>query len=234
MASETRSIFGDRLRTLRRQGGWTLNQVSSMTGLAPSTLSKVENNHTSLTYDNLLRLAEGLGVDIAALFTSEEIRPITGRRTITRRGEGRLQTTPNYDYHYLCTDLVHMRMVPIFVRIKARSMEEFGDLLRHSGEEFIYVLEGAIEVHTEFYEPVRLETGDSIYLDSTMGHGYVSVGDGDASVLGICSGRDPNFAEARGATAAVDSGTRPGAANHRRRRPDASEAPRSRTRARKH
>ena len=202
MAIDTKSVFGGRLRQLRKQNGWTLDQVSAMTGLATSTLSKVENNHMSLTYDNLLKLAEGLHVDIAELFTSEEIRPITGRRTITRRGEGRLEPTPNYDYHFLCTDLIRMRMVPIFVRIKTRSIEEFGELLRHSGEELIYVLEGAIEVHTEFYEPVVLEAGDCIYLDSAMGHAYISVGDGDASILGICSSADPNLTQSLASLAA--------------------------------
>jgi len=163
-----------------------------MSGLATSTLSKVENNQTSLTYDNLLKLAEGLGVNIAELFAAEEIRPISGRRTITRSGDAKLQKTPNYDYHYHGTDLLGMRMIPIHVRVKARNIEEFGDLLRHSGEEFIYVLEGEIEVHTEFYEPVRLKRGESIYLDSTMAHGYVSVGDQDADILGICSGQVPS------------------------------------------
>ncbi len=202
MAIDTKSVFGDRLRQLRKQNGWTLDQVSAMTGLATSTLSKVENNHMSLTYDNLLKLAEGLHVDIAELFTSEEIRPITGRRTITRRGKGRLEPTSNYDYHFLCTDLLRMRMVPIFVRVKMRSIEEFGELLRHSGEELIYVLDGAIEVHTKFYEPVVLEAGDCIYLDSTMGHAYISVGDGDASILGICSSSDPNLTQSLASLAA--------------------------------
>jgi len=163
-----------------------------MSGLATSTLSKVENNQTSLTYDNLLKLAEGLGVNIAELFASEEIRPISGRRTITRNGDEKVQITPNYDYHYHGADLLGMRMIPIFVRVKARNVDDFGKLLRHSGEEFIYVLEGEIEVHTEFYEPVRLKAGESIYLDSTMAHGYVSVSDRDANILGICSGQMPD------------------------------------------
>lgn len=196
MANGVKSGLGDRLRQLRKQNGWTLNQVSAMTTLATSTLSKVENNQTSLTYDNLLKLAEGLGVDIAELFATDEIRPISGRRTITRHGEARPQPTPNYDYDYHSTDLLRKRMVPIFVRVKARTLEEFGDLLRHSGEEFIYVLEGAIEVHTEFYEPVVLKTGGSIYLDSSMGHAYVSIGDGNAKILGVCSGPGSNHAEA--------------------------------------
>ncbi len=196
MANGLKSGLGDRLRRLRKQNGWTLSQVSAMTALATSTLSKVENNQTSLTYDNLLKLAEGLGLDLAELLATEEIRPISGRRTVTRHGEARPQPTPNYEYHYHSTDLLRKRMVPIFVRVKARTIEEFGDLLRHSGEEFIYVLEGAIEVHTEFYEPVALEAGESIYLDSSMGHAYVSVGDGDAKILGVCSGPGFNHAEA--------------------------------------
>lgn len=187
-----RDGLGNRLRQLRKQNGWTLSQVSMMSGLATSTLSKVENNQTSLTYDNLLKLAEGLGVNIAELFASEEIRPISGRRTITRNGDEKVQITPNYDYHYHGADLLGMRMIPIFVRVKARNVDDFGKLLRHSGEEFIYVLEGEIEVHTEFYEPVRLKAGESIYLDSTMAHGYVSVSDRDANILGICSGQMPD------------------------------------------
>jgi len=191
MSKNVRDGLGTRLRQLRKQNGWTLSQVSMMSGLATSTLSKVENNQTSLTYDNLLKLAEGLGVNIAELFAADEIRPISGRRTITRNGDAKLQITPNYDYHFHGADLLGMRMVPIFVRVKARRVDDFGELLRHSGEEFIYVLDGEIEVHTEFYEPVRLKAGESIYLDSTMAHGYISVSDEDANILGVCSGQAP-------------------------------------------
>jgi transcriptional regulator with XRE-family HTH domain len=188
-----RDGLGSRLRQLRKRSGWTLNQVSAMSGLAISTLSKVENNQTSLTYDNLLKLAEGLGVNIAELFASEEVHTKAGRRAITRNGDEKTQITPNYDYHFHGTELLGMRMTPIFVRVKARQFEGFGDLLQHSGEEFIYVLEGAIEVHTEFYELVRLDAGESIYIDSTMGHGYISVGPGDASILGVCSSPIPEL-----------------------------------------
>ena len=80
-------------------------------------------------------------------------------------------------------------MVPIFVEVKAHSIEDFGELLRHGGEEFIYVLDGAIEVHTEYYNPVILQAGESIYLDSGMGHAYISVGEKNAKILGVCSGQ---------------------------------------------
>ncbi len=60
-------------------------------------------------------------------------------------------------------------MVPILTRIRAKSLSEFGDLVRHSGEEYIHVLEGSIIVHSEFYDPVSLHTGEGIYIDFEHG-----------------------------------------------------------------
>jgi hypothetical protein len=85
-------------------------------------------------------------------------------------------------------------MIPIITVIRAKSLSEFGDLVRHSGEEYIHVLEGDIVVHTEFYDPVTVEEGGGIYIDSNMGHAYVA-GEGcdEATVLGICSSADENL-----------------------------------------
>src|SRR3546814_8705003 len=82
-------------------------------------------------------------------------------------------------------------MIPILTRIRAHGAREFGDLVRHQGEEFIYVLEGRIEVHSEFYDPVTLDAGQGIYLDSSMGHAsVVAEGCDEALVLGVCSSAD--------------------------------------------
>src|SRR3546814_6672588 len=82
-------------------------------------------------------------------------------------------------------------MIPSITRIRARTPEEFGELVRHQGEELIYVLQGRVEVHTEFYDPVVLEEGESIYIDSTMGHAYLAAeGCDEAVVLGVCSSAD--------------------------------------------
>ncbi|WP_343715097.1 XRE family transcriptional regulator [Inquilinus sp.] len=190
----TQPKLGECLKALRRRHGWTLQEVNQRTGVAVSTLSKVENDQMSLTYDKLLQISEGLGVTLAELLSPPAASgEMLARRAIGRPGEGLLQVTPNYDYLYLCTELQRKRMVPVLTTVKVRDIAEFGPLVRHSGEELIYVLDGAIEVHTDHYAPVRLETGGSIYLDSTMGHGYVSVGEGDAVVLGVCSSPEPDL-----------------------------------------
>ena len=96
--------------------------------------------------------------------------------------------TKNYDYYYICPELRRKRMIPILARIRAKSAAEFGALVHHSGEEYIYVLEGGIKVLTEFYDPVALGVGESIYIDSKMGHAYVTdEGCEEATVLGVCS-----------------------------------------------
>ncbi|WP_437363775.1 helix-turn-helix domain-containing protein [Inquilinus limosus] len=186
--------LGECLKALRRRHGWTLQDVYQRTGVAVSTLSKVENDQMSLTYDKLLQISEGLGVTLAELLsTPAGTGAALARRSISRPGEGLQQVTPNYDYLYLCTELQRKRMVPVIATVKTRDIAEFGPLVRHSGEEFVHVLEGAIEVHTDHYAPVRLEKGGSIYIDSTMGHGFVSVGEGDATIIFVCSSPDPGL-----------------------------------------
>jgi hypothetical protein len=119
-----------------------------------------------------------------------------GRRSIGLVEEAVRVNTPNYDYYYLCPDLRRKRMIPVVVRIRAKSPEEFGDLVHHSGEEFIYVMEGRVEIHTEFYSPVTLEVGQSIYLDSNMGHGYIAAeGCEEATILGVCSSAEEGLME---------------------------------------
>ena len=104
--------------------------------------------------------------------------------------------TKNYDYYYLCAELRRKRMIPVYTRIRAKSLEEFGELVRHSGEEYIYVVEGSIIAHTEFYDPVELRVGQSIYIDSTMGHAYIAAkGCKEAVVLAVCSSADDSLLE---------------------------------------
>jgi transcriptional regulator with XRE-family HTH domain len=181
--------LGDRLRSLRRQQGWTLSDVSAKTGLAISTLSKVENHKLSLTYNNLEKLAIGFDLDLAEFFTPHTIGGVGARWALSRRGKGRLHETANYAHEYLCAELAGRRMVPFISRIKARSLEEFGELIRHPDEEFFIILEGAIDFHREGNEPLRLRAGDSFYFDCNVAHAAISVGIGDALVLTVIARR---------------------------------------------
>lgn len=188
--------LGTILRDLRNHRGWTLKEMSDRSGIPVSTLSKVEHDRLTLTYDKLLQLSQKLNIRISELFAEGEPADegVTARRSIGRQEDAVRVTTPNYDYYYLCTEVRRKRMIPIITVIRAKSLNEFGDLVRHSGEEYIHVLEGSIVVHTEFYDPVTLHEGEGIYIDSNMGHAYVAAeGCEEATVLGICSSADESL-----------------------------------------
>lgn len=179
--------IAETLRHLRQSHGFTLNELARRCALAPSTLSKIENGQMSPTYDTILSLAEGLGVDVADLFSERQTTTVSGRRTVTRAGDGVPLDTAQYDYQMLCTDLANKQFVPLRARIKANSVTRFEGMLSHPGEEFVFVLSGEIELHTQFYSPTRLGVGDSCYFDSTMGHALIKASEEDAEVLWICS-----------------------------------------------
>lgn len=199
---------GGILKSLRIQRGWTLKDVSDRTGYPVSTLSKIENDRVSLTYDKLTRISAGLEVDLARLFGAHDTNPDEsgpqGRRSVSRAGEGRSIESKSYSHVYPAAELLNKRLIPIVVELRARSLEEFGELIRHSGEEYTFVLEGEVDVHTSVYAPVRLSAGDSIYLDSTMGHAYLAASDGPCRVLAICSGTESQMIAAVGGKPAAE------------------------------
>lgn len=200
MANE-KSTLGHLIRLLRQQNGWTLRQMSKKVGIPLSTLAKVEADKLSLTYDKLQQFTSRLGLTMTEFLAHAEGQSggasppiVTARRSLATGGNSIQVSTPNYDYEYLCADLREKRMVPVIGRVRSHNLAEFGEKVRHQGEEFIFVLEGTIEVHLQFYAPVILTTGQGIYLDSTMGHAYVAKDCESALVLAVCSSEDPNLA----------------------------------------
>ncbi|MDR6872591.1 transcriptional regulator with XRE-family HTH domain [Bosea sp. BE125] len=180
--------LGLRLKRMRVDNGWTLEDVSQRTGVARSTLSKIENGQMSPTYDVLQKITRGTGLDIVELFDARRQNAPFGRRSVTKRGEGKPHLTGAYRYEVLATDLSQKQILPFKARVTARSLDDFPGWVRHEGEEFLCVLSGRVQVFTEFYSPVVLEVGDSTYFDSKMGHAVVSLSDEDAEILWICTG----------------------------------------------
>ena len=179
--------LGARVRELRKERDWTLEQAAREAGLARSTLSKIENGQMSPTYDALKKLALGLGIGVPQLFTQPKRDQVSGRMVHTRDGEGLPQTTVTYEHELLAETLTKKKMLPYRARVRARTMDEFDGWVRHDGEEFLYVLTGVIRFYTEFYEPIEMRRGDSAYYDASMGHNVVSVSPEDASILWVTS-----------------------------------------------
>lgn len=76
-------------------------------------------------------------------------------------------------------------MMPFKSQIRARHFDEYKDWVRHDGEEFLLILSGEVKFYSEFYEPVVLCEGDSVYYDANMGHMLTSVSEEDAQILWV-------------------------------------------------
>ena len=110
-----------------------------------------------------------------------------------------------FSYEFLGTDVVGKQMSPILGTVHARNFNGPEDYVRHEGEEFAHVMTGAIDVHFETGEVLRLARGDSLYFDSRIGHAYVSVSRQMARIVGACTSESSpaKLARAEGSGLAV-------------------------------
>ncbi|EDK30151.1 helix-turn-helix domain-containing protein [Vibrio chagasii] len=177
--------LGQRIKDIRSKLGITLEEASQRTGLARSTLSKIENEQISPTFQAMQKLAMGLQIDMPQLFEPPRKKVATGRRDLTKAGQGKPHPTPTYEHELLATELSNKKMMPFKSRVRARTFEEYNDWVRHDGEEFLMVISGDVMFYSEFYEPVPMSEGDSMYYDANMGHMLISTSTEDALILWV-------------------------------------------------
>ncbi|WP_417278531.1 helix-turn-helix domain-containing protein [Celeribacter sp.] len=185
--SETapREPLSDTLKRLRQDQTLTLAKLAAQSGLSVSTLSRIENGQLSPTFETLEKLCSGLGLSLNAFFNAGQTSSLSGWRSLTRKGQGRLVETPHYRLELLCDDVVAKQALVFRAEILARDLSEFDALQRHMGQEQILVQSGQIRVFTEHYAPVDLQPGDSFAFDSAMGHALISLSETPAEVLWI-------------------------------------------------
>lgn len=179
------SNIAEIVKEARKRKNWTLEEVSQKAGIGRSTLSKIENGQSTPSFENIRKLTAVLDISTPQLFIQSAKSGTAGRRDVTHSDEGEIHNTPTYNHRMLCGELTSKSMLPYITTIMARSADEFPEWIRHKGEEFLLVLEGDIELHTEHYKPSPMSVGDSAYYDSGMGHFCVSTGKKDARILWV-------------------------------------------------
>jgi transcriptional regulator with XRE-family HTH domain len=182
---------GGHLRQARKARGLTLAELSERSGIAVSTISKAERGDIALTYDKFAALAHSLDLEFDAIFGRQR-KPAAGamKPSFTASGKQEIYDTPNYEYGMLAHNLTGKRMVPMRAHIHARAVSDFPEFIRHSGEEFVFLLNGKLELRFENGKSFKLIPGDSLYFDSSVGHVYLSLSKEDAEVLVCCVDSD--------------------------------------------
>ena len=195
-----RKTFGTRLRAARKQLGWTLQQLAERSGVSITTISRAERGLLALGYDNFAALAAALQMDLGEMFASAGAP--TGATSIrgpivTRAGQGVAYQGDSFVYEFLGSNVVGKKMIPVLGTVHARHFNGPEDFARHPGEEFLYVLSGAVEVHFDTGEVSRLGKGDLIYFDSRIGHAFISVGRVAARTIGAITAESEPIRQAR-------------------------------------
>jgi len=168
-----RYAIGEKVRTLRLRKKLGLVELGKHTGLSPALLSKIERGKLHPTLPTLLRIALVFNVGLEFFFAGAREKPACG---IVRQAE-RLTFpdkpgTAAAQYRFQALDYT----VPER-KLNAYHAEFFavpaGAVHRHAhpGAEFLYVLSGSLGVEIGEDQHV-LDTGDSMYFDSSVPHGY--------------------------------------------------------------
>jgi len=180
------TAIGQRVRLVRKEKGMTTEDVGQRTGLSPDYLDRIEADELSPPLGVLIKIAKALDMKLGRFISTGEVKPFTVVRKHERRIVSRYSSAQGdqygYTYESLAPDKKDRHMEPFMVTLvpsKARK-----ELSTHEGQEFIYILEGAMEVTLEDFTDV-LYPGDSIYYDSTIPHLVRCHGDKEAVILAV-------------------------------------------------
>jgi len=163
---------GEKIKELREKKCFSLKDLADLTGFSTALLSQMENHLVSPSLGTIIQLARGLGVRVGDFLGETEGEPFTIVRKDERKKISRFASKDGvkygYSYESLGFEKKDRHMEPFIVMLEPATVKTSKTSV-HEGEEFIFVLEGEMEVilgnHTDVLYP-----GDSIYYDSTIPH----------------------------------------------------------------
>jgi len=177
---------GERVRSVRESRGLTFQDISQRTGIEESFLEEIEAGSAAPPLGTVIKLAKALDMKVGYFISGEEDRAFT----IVRRDGGKVisrydsKKGKRYGYEYvsLAPHKKDRHMEPFLVTLIPAETEE--ERSTHDGQEFIYVLDGIMEVRLGD-EIHLLEPGDAIYYDSTVPHLVKCHGDRETKILAV-------------------------------------------------
>jgi len=162
---------GERIKKLRELKKLSLGDVSQRTGISEQMLESIEADATAPPLGTLTKLARALAMKMGYLLTTGEPKPFVITRKDERKPVSRhaaeQQSKYGYSYLSLSPGMRDRNMEPFLVTLSPTLEEVPGSV--HEGEEFIYVLEGEMEVVIGEHREV-LYPGDTIYYHSSIPH----------------------------------------------------------------
>jgi transcriptional regulator with XRE-family HTH domain len=182
-----RKYVGERIRKLREAQDMSLEQVCKLTGIDAARLRAYEDGTAVPAIGAVIQLSRVLGSKMEGLLHGGGT--VSEALTICRSGESlggeQGDTEQSYAYQSLTRPGTAGHLMEPFLLSFDPAVPP-GVPITHDGQEFVYVVEGAIEL---FYDGrnYRLEKGDSAYLSSSLPHTFHGLGDSVAKMLAVVS-----------------------------------------------
>lgn len=168
---------GTRLRKLRKERGWRLEDLAERTKLSRPYLSRLESGERQPSLTALFSLAQAYGVQFSSLFESE---PAAEKGVIVRANSNSVQKGNGLLYTHLSATSWVFNLQPLRVVVPAE--REGSVLYKHEGEQWMHVLSGKLSLKLADEEFV-LETGDSAHFDADTPHRLTALESRDAEII---------------------------------------------------
>ena len=182
---DTSKIVGEKIKSLRESKSISREEMSERSGLAVEQIERIENNVDLPSLAPLIKIARVLGVRLGTFLDDQAetgpaiCRHAGGNDTISFSNNA-IQSRKHMEYHALAKSKADRHTEPFIIDVAPTDDNDFV-LSTHEGEEFIYVLEGTMEI-SYGHDTYLLEAGDSIYYDSIVPH-HVHAFEGQAAQI---------------------------------------------------
>lgn len=184
--SDLEKRIGNKLKGLRKSMGLSMKRLAEMTNFSPPLFSRIENGLVMPSIPTLQTISNILKVDLGYFFKKEEDKGYV----ITRQGSRKMTYSKRgskkkaiYGLEILAEGMENPFMEPCIVTEFARPEDDF-QLARHDGQEFIYVLEGKLELILGEKKFV-LDKGDAAYFIGEISHGGKTLSKNPAKTLNV-------------------------------------------------
>ena len=179
---------GSKVKSIREAKKITIEQVSERSGLTVEQIEIIEQNQNLPSLAPLIKIARVLGVRLGTfLDDNDNIGPVVCRKEDKPESISFSSETANSHNHLnffaLAQTKAGRHMEPFLIDIDSASKNGY-QLSSHEGEEFIFVLEGQIEI-TYGKNKYVLNAGDSIYYDSIVDHNVHAANESKAKMLAV-------------------------------------------------
>jgi Predicted transcriptional regulators len=183
------NLVGSRIKNIREAKSISLKDLAERSGLGLDQIARIEENRDFPSLAPLIKIARVLGVRLGTFLDDQDaLGPLISRKEQIKESvsfsTNQTSSHTHMNYYALSSDKAGRHMEPFIIQIDPKDDNVEFTLSSHEGEEFIYCLEGQLEI-SYGSENYIINEGDSIYYDSIVEHHVHAAGPEGARILAV-------------------------------------------------